>query len=71
MKFFKLIPVYNVRIIYKSGYFHDIEMLSFSYTPGEKAKWEVEGESKRILSLGIDEIAAVYQLGIRKKIVWG
>jgi len=71
MKFFKLKPVYNVRIIYKSGYYHDIEMLSFSFTPGENAKWEVASNSKRILSLGIDEIVAVYQIGIRKKIIWG
>jgi hypothetical protein len=56
--------VYRMRIIYKSGATIDFEVKSFEIDRkphGNTYKWDHYGGPKPIL-LGVDEIAAVYQL---------
>ena len=66
---FKLIPIYKIRILYKSGYTHDFETYSFTYVHGKRAEWKPVSFANNPLEIGIDEIAAVYQIGIRK-VLW-
>lgn len=66
----KIVPVFNIRVIYKSGYFHDFEVYSFE-SDGHRFKWHEANKANRPVHIGADEIAAVYQVGIRKKLKWG
>lgn len=57
--------VYTVRIVYKSGYTHDFDILDFEIV-GQKYTWTpCDGQNKPLL-LGIDDIAAVWQVGVRE-----
>ena len=62
----KFKPVFKIRIVYKSGYTHDFEVYSFTIGGGTY-KWESIDINNRPIELGADEIAAVYQIGMRKK----
>ena len=63
----KLVPIYNIRIVYKSGYTHDIEVYSFSITD-DRYEWTSVSESNKPIILGVGEIAAIYQIGVRHKV---
>jgi hypothetical protein len=63
----KRIPIFTIRVVYKSGYFHDFECSKFSYAPG-RVEWNAFDERNAPISIGLDEIAAVYQVGYRH--VW-
>lgn len=65
----KLTPIYTVRIVYKSGYTHDIEVTEFTIKNGSYT-WTNAGHACKPLVLGIDEIAAVYQMGVRRRLTW-
>jgi hypothetical protein len=69
----KLIPtrktVFTVRIIYKSGYTQDINLLDFTWSDGQ-INWESINGQTRPIKIGVDEIAAVYQLSERKCFFW-
>lgn len=58
--------IFKVRIVYKSGYTHDFEVYSFT-VKGSNYSWESVNPNNKPIVLGADEIAAVYQIGIRKK----
>ena len=62
----KRIPVFKVRVVYKSGHTEDFETTVFKIN-GDGYSWEAPGE-KRPVMLGADEVAAVWQLGHR--FVW-
>ena len=66
----KLINIFTVRIVYKSGYTHDFEVTKFTIKGGSYF-WEHADDTNKPIQLGADEIAAVYQIGVRKKLVWG
>lgn len=59
--------IYTVRIVYKSGYTHDFEVYSFTVSKGDY-NWEPVSPKNRPILLGANEIAAVYTVGIRKKL---
>ena len=61
---FKLTKQYKIRILYKSGYTHDIWVKTFSIDRGTY-KWEEVSTKNQILKLGADEIAAVFQMNER------
>ncbi len=61
----KLTPIFKIRIVYKSGYTHDFEVYEFSMNGGRYEWKHVSDENKPIL-LGVDEIAAIYQIGVRR-----
>lgn len=66
----KLKPVFLIRVIYKSGYYHDFEVFKFTVKGGSYT-WEWVSDRNRPIDLGADEIAAVYQIGYRRKLVFG
>lgn len=63
----KIETVFRVRIVYKSGYTHDFECTDFTIS-GSKVSWESADESNRPIKIGIDDIAAAWQIGHRKRI---
>ena len=73
MKKIKLEEIFKVRIVYKSGYTHDFEVKSFEITrlaTGPLYEWEPVDDHNKPLHIEVDEIAAVYQVGGRRRLVW-
>lgn len=66
----KLIPIYKIRIVYKSGYTHDFEVTEFNYSHGKHANWTHVSDQNKPIVIGLDEIAAVFQIGVRKVLRW-
>lgn len=66
----KVVEVFRVRIIYKGGASHDFDCANFTIRGGDEYTWTPFGNQKP-LKLGADEIAAVWLLGSKKKVVWG
>ena len=64
---FKRVTVYKVRVVYKSGYIHDFETTQFERNGGTYS-WDNFYDENRPIQLGVNEIAAVWQIGYRK--VW-
>lgn len=62
----KLETVFKLRVIYKSGATQDFEATEFSISQ-RTAKWTAVGNVHPV-ALGLDEIAAVWRLGTRKRI---
>jgi hypothetical protein len=60
--------VYKVRVVYKSGYTHDFECTDFEMVDN-KIIWSSASESNRPLKIGVDDIAAVWQIGHRKRLM--
>jgi hypothetical protein len=60
-------PVFRVRIVYKSGYTHDFECTEFTVKPGE-ILWNSAKPSIRPVKLGVDDVAAIWQLGVRYRL---
>lgn len=61
--------VFKIRIVYKSGYTHDFEATKFAFT-GDTYDWVAVSDQNKPLKLGPDDIAAIYQIGTRKRIAW-
>jgi hypothetical protein len=69
----KLEDIFKVRIVYKSGYTHDFEVKSFEITHramGPLYEWEPIDEQNKPLHIEVGEIAAIYQVGMRRRLVW-
>lgn len=64
MNFLKRIPVFRIKIIYKSGATHEFWVKKFSMSGG-RYHWESAEDSNKPLLLGVDEIAAVYQTSVK------
>lgn len=62
----KLQTVYKLRVIYRSGATQDFETTKFTIS-NSQAEWESVGAVKP-LKLGLDDVAAVWQLGQRQRI---
>ena len=69
MKLPKIVTVFTAKIIYKSGATHEFECFSFSIKGGEY-RWDAVSDHNKPIILGVDEIAAIYQTSLRKKLVW-
>lgn len=67
MKKIKRVPVFKLRVVYQSGYTHDFEVTKFSYSGGTY-EWKAVSQKNKPLLFGADEVAAVYQIGLRH--VW-
>lgn len=60
--------VFRIRIVYKSGYTHDFECTEFRIKGHDTCNWTPVSDSNRPVMVGLDEIAAVWQIGYRKRI---
>lgn len=65
-----VVPVYKIRIVYKSGYTHDFEVYDFTINRGTY-EWKYVSETNKPVLIGVDDIAAIYQIGVRKKVRFG
>lgn len=59
--------IFRVRIVYKSGYTHDFECTDFEIS-NSKVTWQSVSERNRPIKIGVDDIAAVWQIGYRKRL---
>lgn len=66
---FKRIPIFKIKVIYKSGAVHIFETTSFTISGGSYRWDNVDNDNKPIV-LGVDEIAALWQVGHRYKWSW-
>lgn len=64
---FKRVPIFKLKVIYKSGATHEFEVYSFTLSNGVY-KWESANDRNKPVELGGSEIAAVWQVGYR--LVW-
>ena len=64
MKFFQI--VFTVRVVYKSGYFHDFDCTKFTIT-NELVKWELVDKRNKPIKISVDEIESVWQVNIKKR----
>jgi len=60
----------KIRIVYKSGYTHDFYVTKFKVT-GSRYEWEACDHLNMPVVIGVDEIAAVYQIGARTRLKFG
>lgn len=68
LKPFKRVPVFRVKVIYKSGTTHEFDAYEF-FWGGSSYKWKAaSAQNKPIDFGGVAEIAAVWQVGVR--FVW-
>lgn len=61
--------VFKIKIIYKSGATHEFEVTDFSYeeTSGvTKVEWDSYSMENKPLRIGLEDIAAVWQVGVRE-----
>lgn len=61
--------VFKIKIIYKSGATHEFEVTDFSYeetSGGKKVEWDSYSMENQPLSIGLEDIAAVWQVGVRE-----
>jgi hypothetical protein len=63
----KLETIFRVRIVYKNGYTHDFECTDFEIS-NSQVTWKSANERNRPIKIGLDDIAAVWQVGYRKRI---
>lgn len=59
--------VFTVRIIYKNGYVHDFDCFDFR-VKGNEYKWTAASAQNIPVLMNVDEIAAVWQVGVRSVI---
>lgn len=58
--------IYTVRIVYKSGYTHDFEVTEFSIKGRGEYEWVAYDDMNKPVKIGPDDIAAVWQVGVRE-----
>ena len=56
--------IFKVRVVYKSGYTHDFEVYNFKIKNGTY-EWESVDIHNQPIRIGADEIAAIWQVGVR------
>jgi len=68
--FIKMEQVFKIRVVYKSGFTQDFNVTEFSIG-NNKAEWTgTKANGVGPILLGLDEIAAVWQLSRRRRITW-
>lgn len=65
----KFITIYTIRILYKSGYAYEFEVTDFKIK-GDTYAWDNYSHQNKPIKLGADDIAAVFQVRHRQKLVW-
>ena len=69
MKWPTLKYVFKIRVVYKSGYVHDFETTRFKVDNGSFS-WEGVPAANSPLMFGANEVATVWQIGVRRRIEW-
>lgn len=58
MKFYSK---FKIRVVYKSGYYHDLWVWKFEIN-SERVTWSAVGHVNKPLKIGFNDISAVYQI---------
>lgn len=67
----KFETVYKLRVIYKSGYAIEFEVTKYTINK-DAFHWTLADKNKvRPLNMNYDEVAAVWLVGERKRLIWG
>lgn len=64
------VPVFKLKVQYKSGTVHTFETYSFTISGGTWT-WDSVSQENKPLLLGIDNVEAVWQVGVRHVIKFG
>jgi len=59
----------EIRVVYRSGYTHDFWVSKFSFK-NDTYEWVSSDHRNKPLQFGGNDVAAVWQIGSRKRIVW-
>lgn len=59
------LPVFTIRLLYKSGYVHDFDVYEFSIKD-DNFSWKAVHKHNKPVKIGVDDIAAVWQIGVRE-----
>jgi len=60
----------KLKIVFKSGHTHDVWVKDLTMTEANSLEWEHVDDDNQFLEFSPDEIAAIIQIGERKKTVW-
>lgn len=60
----KRVPVFKLKVVYKSGHTHTFEAYEFSYNSNGYT-WRTVSPKNRPVDFGAGEVAAVWQIGLR------
>jgi hypothetical protein len=65
----KFETVFTIRVLYKSGYAYEFEVTKFNIKNGTWS-WENAGHENKPILLNVEEVAAVFQVGYRRRMAW-
>lgn len=60
--------IFTIRVVYKCGYTHDFDVYEFKFGGGRFA-WDAVSDGNRPLLLGVEDIMAIWQVGVRQESV--
>lgn len=60
----------KIRLVFKSGYTHDMWIKDLKMTPENSLEWEHIEEDNSLLEFSPDQIEAIIRIGSRIKTVW-
>lgn len=67
--------VYTIRIVFKGGYAQDFDCYKFSMEAEDghfvSLTWEAVSAASTLLKIDLREVAAVWTVKRRRKLVWG
>ena len=59
---------FRVRVVYKSGYTHDFWCWKFTIKNNSSYSWTNAEDDNKPIQIGADDVAAVYQIGHRRRL---
>jgi hypothetical protein len=73
---FRRVPIFTIRVVYKSGYTHDFEVTEFKINQtenGKKMSWVSVSDSNKPVDIAsdLDHIESVWQVGFHHVWKWG
>lgn len=60
----------KLRIVFKSGYTHELWVKDLQMTDGNSLEWEHVEDNNQFVEFSPDDIAAIIRVGKRTKTVW-
>jgi len=60
----------KLKIVFKSGYTHEVWVKDLQMTAEKALEWEHVEDDNQILEFSPDEISAIIRIGKRTKTVW-
>jgi hypothetical protein len=60
----------KLKIVFKSGYTHELWVKDLQMTDGNSLEWEHVEDNNQFVEFSPDDIAAIIRVGKRTKTVW-